>query len=282
MKTRVSHRHILVALVLLLALLVPTSAVIARNDNPGVLPPNAKAFGKSYEGWSAAWWQWALSQPVSTNPLFDLTGERCAEGQQGKVWFLAGNLTGGTIERACTIPTGTALFFPVLNGFVDNIGVDPPLTKQGLIDACEDPLENPQELVVKIDDTSLKNLKNYRIKPTFFSYTVPDEDSILDFFVPGNDFPNTPPPPGAVSCGYYVLLPPLTPGEHTLTIVAKGAEPPGPASAFTLDITYHLTVVPAGKHKAQGQGDHSAAAANDGAKESSHRTHERRNKTQRQ
>ena len=33
------------------------------NDNPGVLPLKANAFGKSYEEWSAAWWQWALSAP---------------------------------------------------------------------------------------------------------------------------------------------------------------------------------------------------------------------------
>ena len=33
----------LVVLGMLLALLVPGPAVLARNDNPGVLPPNSKA-----------------------------------------------------------------------------------------------------------------------------------------------------------------------------------------------------------------------------------------------
>ena len=237
MKTRVSHRHILVAFVMLLALLVPTTTVFALDDNPGVLPPDGKVLGKTYEAWSVAWWQWVFAQPIKTNPLLDETGKDCAVGQQGKVWFLAGNF-GGTVERDCTIPTDTALFFPVLNGWADNIGVDPPFTKKGLIDACNSTIDNPTELAVTIDDQSLKNLENYRIKPTFFTYTLPEKNNLLEFFVPKNDFPTTPPPPGAVSCGYYVMLSPLSPGEHTLNIVAESN------SGFALDVTYHLTVAP--------------------------------------
>jgi hypothetical protein len=234
---------------MLLALLVSGPSVIARDANSGVLPPSGTVLGKSYAAWSAAWWRWVFAQPIKTNPLLDETGKDCDVGQEGKVWFLAGNF-GGTVERDCTIPADVALFFPVLNSWADNIGVDPPLSKQGLIGACEGVVDNPQELAVTIDDTSLKNLENYRIKPTFFTYTLPDKNNMLDFLAPTNDFPTTPPPPGAVSCGYYVLLAPLSSGEHTLNIVAKGAEPPEPASAFTLDVTYHLTVVPAGQHKA--------------------------------
>ena len=46
------------------------------------LPPGRPAYGKTYGAWSAAWWQWAYSIPVPSNPLFDSTGVLC--GTRGK------------------------------------------------------------------------------------------------------------------------------------------------------------------------------------------------------
>jgi hypothetical protein len=37
------------------------------NSNPGVLPPNSHAFGRSYGEWSAAAWQYLLAIPASIN-----------------------------------------------------------------------------------------------------------------------------------------------------------------------------------------------------------------------
>src|SRR2546423_112062 len=113
-------------LVMLTLLLQVTPVLADGNSNPGVLPPNSHPFGKTYGEWSNAWWQWALLNPVvkgneQANPLFDTTGASCGVGQSGKVWFLAGIVTvnyspgAGTITRNCTIPTGTALFVPVVN-----------------------------------------------------------------------------------------------------------------------------------------------------------------------
>ena len=67
---------------------------------------------------SARWWQWAFSIPTGQNPLTDQNGEDCMVGQRGSVWFL------GTVvpvspstkaTRACKVPEGTTLFFPVIN-----------------------------------------------------------------------------------------------------------------------------------------------------------------------
>src|SRR5215203_3217355 len=104
-----------------IALLAPSAS--AQNANPGVLPPHAKPHGHSYGEWSAEWWQWALSLPVAVNPLTDDTGEDCAQGQDGKVWFLAGTFspdaatTPDPVTRSCTLPAGTAIFFPIVNHF---------------------------------------------------------------------------------------------------------------------------------------------------------------------
>jgi hypothetical protein len=64
--------------------------------------------------------QWSLSIPTDVNPVLDQTGEFCMVGQQGPVWFLAGTFFGGTVTRSCTVPEGTTLFFPVINGFAFN------------------------------------------------------------------------------------------------------------------------------------------------------------------
>lgn len=95
----------------------------SEGGNPGVLPVESRAFGRSYGEWSAAWWQWAYGIPVPVNPLFDETGARCGTGQSGKVWFLAGvfNASGTAVRNDCEVPTGTALFVPILNGECSNV-----------------------------------------------------------------------------------------------------------------------------------------------------------------
>src|SRR4030095_2202462 len=65
---------------------------------------------------ATSWWQWALETPASENPLTDTTGQFAAVNQSGPVWFLAGNL-GGTTVRTITVPSGKALFFPIVNVF---------------------------------------------------------------------------------------------------------------------------------------------------------------------
>jgi hypothetical protein len=84
------------------------------NPNPGVIPPQAHPFGLSYGEWGARWWSWAFSFPLAQLPLLQAGEVDCSLGQSGSVWFLAGTV-GGAATRSCTIPTGTALFFPIIN-----------------------------------------------------------------------------------------------------------------------------------------------------------------------
>jgi hypothetical protein len=244
--------HLLAALALI-AVLVLSGPAAAKNANPGVTPPHAKAFGKSYEDWSVAWWNWAISLPVTGHPLFDKTGENCDVGQQGKVWFLGGVFGfSGAAERTCTIPTGKAIFFPILNIFADNVDpIDPngpptTFTEEELVDVyCTPFLHENQKLTVELDGRLLKNLEDYEIEPTPFQYDMPEEDSLYDFF--GVDLAGPPPPPGAVSCGYYLMLPPLSKGKHDLHILASSDG----LGHFELDVKYNLDI---GKGTSAGSG----------------------------
>src|SRR5262245_59832273 len=100
-----------------LTLLIGALAAPSADAGGNVIPPQANPHGQSYSEWAADWWQWALEAPTPTNPLIYQTGAQCASGQVGHVWFLAGELGSGTTTRTCTIPKGTALFFPMFNGF---------------------------------------------------------------------------------------------------------------------------------------------------------------------
>jgi hypothetical protein len=249
------RRAHLLAVLSLIAVLVLSGPAAAKNANPGVSPPHAKAFGKSYEAWSVQWWQWVLGQEAPKpdghpHPLFDTTGEDCDVGQQGKVWFLGGifGLVGtptdpAAVTRDCAVPTGKALFFPILNIAADNVGVPPDQQQsdlQGLVDTyCTPFLHSDVDLAVELDGRPLKHLESYEIEPTLFSYDLPEEDNLYQFF--GVDWtgpPPEPPVPGAASCGYYLMLTPLSKGQHELHIVASTEGLGG----FGLDVTYNLDI----------------------------------------
>ena len=217
---------------------VEATQELRRQDRPDfqILGPEGKIRGTTYEQWSADWWRWAYSIPASTNPLLDTTGEFCDEGQQGPVFFLAGNF-GGTVTRSCTVPHNKPLFFPLNNLAADNCGVPPEnqLPIEDIIDLQEHFADFVTALTLEVDGTVIGDDKTeldpFLIDVTEFSYFVPDEDSLYDVF--GLDFAGTCSP--SFSAGYYVMLS-LARGEHTVHFSAAQV------SGFALDVTYNLTV----------------------------------------
>src|SRR5438309_457024 len=116
-------KSLLAILCFLSAFMLLVPVVLASGaHNPGILPPQSHAFGKTYAEWSAAFWQWEYSLPVDHHPLFDTAD--CKVGQSGKAFFLGGTFTvtqvgitvTGIVNRTCTIAAGKAIFFPIVNG----------------------------------------------------------------------------------------------------------------------------------------------------------------------
>jgi hypothetical protein len=100
--------------------------------------------------------------------------------------------------------------------------------------------DNADQLAVTVDGASLADPSSYRVDQRVFSYSMP-YPNVYD--VLGCTDIHAVTVPQAVSDGYYVMLHPLPPGEHTIEF--SGHYPPNPAfgfSEFTLDLTYHLTV----------------------------------------
>src|SRR5262245_3751938 len=181
------------------------------------------------------WWKWALETPASENPLTDTTGQFAAVNQSGRVWFLAGN-PGGTTVRTITVPSDKALFFPIVNVFdvEDAIiagGVKLFLVPQPVQVAqafVSNAIATATGLSCEVDGIPLPITTANLEQSTPFSLHLP-ADNIIG--VPaGVYYP-------AVDSGYYVLLPPLAAGQHTIHWAGSITFFP-----LSLDVTYNITV----------------------------------------
>lgn len=205
-----------------------TSALLPGVISAQVFSKDAEPFGKSYRDWVTEWVQWAYSIPASVHPLTDPGGDYCAIGQRGKAWFL-GTTFGGSATRSCTIPAETGVFFPIVSLSCDNVGVDPALDPASLRDLCASYLEQTV-LEVQLDGKEIKNLNQYRFKSPVFTYSLPDDN--LFGYSTGVVYP-------VIADGYFLMLKPLSPGNHVLHI--HGGLPP---YGFDIEATYNLNVVP--------------------------------------
>ncbi len=216
-----------VAVVLLAA---PLSGSAASAHFTIIQPGDAQAqTGKTYEEWSVAWWQYALSLPNDESPLFDQTGATCRVGQAGSssVFFLVGTLGGAVTRDECKVPASKVLFFPLFNAV--GIPTVPGDTEENLRARLASYMKSTTELHASIDgeDVGL-------IDPA----TTP-----LRAISPAGTFPVTLPAnnlfgiePGlypAVADGFYLMVAPLPPGRHTINFG-------GTTRNFTVDATYNF------------------------------------------
>lgn len=229
----------LTVLVMAVAVLHANLAVAADKKNPVPLiaPIDTKPAGQTYGRWAAEWWQWALGIPTAVSPLTDTTGENCGQRQVDEVWFLAGSIV-GSVVRACEVPAGKALFFPLINTiYVAFLNDDPEKRTEEYVreeGSCTDPVQ----ISVYIDGVKVPN-------PTRFSTGAGGSQSPI-FNVqlpPGNLFgadesaiPELVLSPSAEQ-GYYLFVQPLPPGTHTIQWQASGC-----SLENVQDVTYNLTV----------------------------------------
>jgi hypothetical protein len=221
------------ALALLLA--IAPGATFAA-DGARVLPSSAQPYGQSYGAWAADWWQWVLAQPASTNPLFDDTGAQCANDQNGPVWFLAGAFTTG-VTRDCAVPAGRALLVPVLNIVYCAFPEDPPDTKtEEFIRGIVDPIAaSATGVFVTIDGASVAGVTGrFFEQSALFGMTL-EADNV--FGLPAGQVLDP-----CADAGYYVVVPPLPPGDHTISFGGTFPDFGGAGVDFSIDVTYSLTV----------------------------------------
>jgi hypothetical protein len=203
-----------------------------------VFTPDLKLYGRTYGEWTAKWWQWLLSKPKDKNPAIDDTGKNAGIGQNDpNVWFLAGTFVNMSVpHRECTIPSGKAILFPVIN-YQANFIEDPKFT---------DELELKKYVSSDIDDIEKKEafvdgirVPVYRVgsDPSLFPVKIANDiphgvDGADDGRLIGGGGTTK-----AVSDGYWVFLKPLPTGEHYVHFAGSCSGGVRRTEAY-----YHLTI----------------------------------------
>lgn len=102
---------------------------------------------------------------------------KCANGQQGPIWFLETPLSckqdSGKQDRTCTVPAGKSILAAVVNGQCDT----PDTTLHKDQDICKCATEGNGYAVISgiLDGVPIKNLDKYRTDSGFYDIThAPD------------------------------------------------------------------------------------------------------------
>ena len=181
------------------------------------------------------WWQWAFETPASENPLTDTTGQFGAVNQSGRVWFLAGN-PGGTTVRTITVPSGKALFFPIVNVFDAEDGIAAGGVKLFLV---PQPVQIAQTFVANVIATATGLSCEVDGSPVPITAANLEQSTPFSLHLPADNILGV--PAGvyfpAVDSGYYVLLPPLPAGQHTIHLAGSIT-----FFSLSLDVIYNITV----------------------------------------
>ena len=209
---------------------------------PRVYAPHSTVAGQSMQEWAADWWRLVFETQVHTgsqvtHPNLDQTGANAAQGDVGDAFFLFGTFAPGEITRTnVTIPAGTPIFIPILPMEFSNYDTPDPnfnfpgnysaAELAGFADASAKSVRRRGDVFLSVDGVEVHGVVAHK-EASPVTYTLPATDNILQFF--GLPF-SGPVAPAAVD-GYYVMLQPLSPGEHT--IVFGGTIPTNPFPLLT-------------------------------------------------
>ncbi len=230
-KARLSNPAWVVGMIAVAVLFTSAPARTDDDDkNHQVVPATEAYTGLTYGDWAAAWWQWGFHVPANADHPF-FPGGNTLLAQSGPVWFLAGVF--GTEVQHITIPSGIALFFPVLNAECSMFECEPFHGDDATsLAACANGhIDQTANLAAEIDGKSVKHLEQYRIRsPMFTVGPLPDPNILV---APKDTITQS------VDAGVYLLVRPLKPGHHTIhfkgTFTVLGG---------TIDTTYKITVKP--------------------------------------
>lgn len=228
------------------ALIATTTLITTACDTVGPLILQSSVHGEElYSALTKQWVRWAMALPNSTGPITDMTGAACDQGQYGGVWFLAGT-SGGEAERECTIPADTALFFPLMNGWVipDPETVDEPDELAGFLNwaagyfaggrahTCELTLLIDGEPILQTTEELDTELYVEVLEP--FGLYLNDDNWASQYGKPGGWYSI------AIADGHWALLEPLPAGDYVLEF--GGTICDGETIYFETHVTYTLHV----------------------------------------
>ncbi|WKE67160.1 hypothetical protein PVT67_07965 [Gallaecimonas kandeliae] len=175
-----------------------------------LLPPRMRVAKVSQEQYAVAWWQWQKSVPGPASPYADVTGHRCDYNQKGPVWFLASAPNGQKVDRYCNVPAGKFLFVPMLSMLAaPNFENQYPCETMQQAVQVSWPLI--KELSLQVDGQDMGNLAPFKqsSRQCFDLLGAVSRDRLPPKITP------------SATEGYWVMVKPLPPGEHKLSIRSR-------------------------------------------------------------
>jgi len=184
----------------------PPAPVVTLDDR--WVPADGVVADVAQGQWSSRWWQWAANFDGKP-PYQDRDGTRCAMHQDGPVWFLAG--TDGSFDavRSCTIPADRHVFVPLITWFVaaGDAGETEALSCTQKQQRAANFADHVYTGLVLLDGRPIGQFQRMRAAgETCFTLTSDH--------------------PAVATDGYWLMLKPLPPGQHTLAVAAAYREGP--------------------------------------------------------
>jgi hypothetical protein len=188
---------------LIAVLLLPPATPETRGAiSSGFLPANARVQGHLLLDVASAYTLWGFGTSAEVNPLIAARCERSPINPN--IWFLPVSV-GGDSQATCQVPPGA--FLVVTPGFMECSSVEPePFygADENALLACLDDMFEPNYFEVILDGTRVTNLNEYLL--TTRAVTLPPNNLLST-------------ESGlSMSKGYFLALPPLSRGTHTLRL----------------------------------------------------------------
>jgi hypothetical protein len=202
------------ALAGLTLLLAGHVALAARNPNPGIDKPNSGYRGDSYGELAAQWWQTMLSIPIVNGDHPLISGGGVLNDSQTLLFLGSPPAADPNVPTMIdiTIPSGTALFVPIVNAECSTAEPEPfHGENETELRACANGhIDATSSLMATLDGVPVTSLQSYRIESPLFEFTLPENNV---YNLPAGTTAQ------AVDAGIYLLVNPLKPGTHTLRVV---------------------------------------------------------------
>lgn len=203
-----------------------------------------KLLGKTIGKWAAGWWKW--QEKNFPGFAFGDGMVDCSKGQKGPVWYLGGT-GGGAASRECkeSIPKGKYLMFPLVNGEISNpddwcksVGDGDSnctvMEKREILDGIfsekpeaifgDNVNSVPCKLQAEVDGFPLMYSTSIMVRTQTPTFKYDDDRK-------------------AVADGIWVVLPPLSKGDHTIHFTGGICDIDDTSNVlFSVEVTYKLTV----------------------------------------
>jgi hypothetical protein len=220
-----------------ISFLVVGGLTFLMNSMPASADENVSLHGKTIAELSAGWWEWQEENYPGFN--FGDGIVDCSLGQKGPVWYLGGT-GGGSDQRTCHAPIKghKHLMFPLVNVAMFN----PDDWCEAQFGTLYCTVEQKREILDGLLSENPAGIFNSKAcLPQADVDGVPAVYSASIVRTQSPPFPYAE-DPEAVADGFWVVLPLLSRGEHTVHFTGGLCDVASGEAFFSVDVTYDLTV----------------------------------------